>query len=76
MFMYFLEKTMKTIFYFKQLPWFILMINLFVSNLALAAAHPNMYINQDEIDAIKAKVDAGIEPWASGYIDTMLIAKY
>ena len=65
---------MKTIFPFKQLVWFILLMNLLTFNLVLAGPHPNMYLNQEEIDAIKTKVDAGIEPWASGYIDTMFAA--
>ncbi len=32
-----------------------------------AAADPNMFLNQTEIDAIKLKVDAGAAPWADAY---------
>ena len=31
------------------------------------AAHPNSFLNQNEIEAIKAKVSAGQQPWASAY---------
>ena len=65
---------MKTIFIFKRLAWFILMVNLFASNLVSAETHPNMYLNQEEIDAINSKVNANIEPWKSAYSQTISAA--
>jgi hypothetical protein len=35
------------------------------------AVHPNMYINSDEIAAIKSKISAGEQPWKNAF-DTML----
>jgi len=40
---------------------------LLIPGLAMAASHPNMYLNQDEIDAIKIKISANEEPWTSAY---------
>ncbi|HHI94771.1 MAG TPA: DUF5011 domain-containing protein [Gammaproteobacteria bacterium] len=33
----------------------------------MAGSHPNMYLNQAEIDAIKNKLNANMEPWSSAY---------
>ncbi len=41
---------------------------------AVAGPHPNMYLNQAEIDAIKAKVSANVDPWASAYSKVMAAA--
>jgi len=34
---------------------------------AVAGSHPNMYLNQAEIDAINSKVSGNVEPWSSAY---------
>jgi len=41
---------------------------------AVAGSHPNMYLNQSEIDAIKSKVSGNIEPWSSAYSKMMSAA--
>ncbi|NOZ53111.1 MAG: hypothetical protein GXP08_08215, partial [Gammaproteobacteria bacterium] len=54
---------------------FILM--LFVvstQQVVLAGPHPNMYLNQEEIDAIKTKVSANLQPWAGAYSKVMSAA--
>jgi len=48
----------------------IVLISLILPSQAFAQtsfAHPNMYLNQSEIDAIKAKVAANQEPWKTAY---------
>jgi len=40
---------------------------MFSAQVAVAGPHPNMYLNQAEIDAIKIKVDAKEEPWFSAH---------
>ncbi len=53
---------------YTKMLWLVLMINVFFINVVKAeGAHPNMYLNQAEIDAINVKVKAGEEPWASAY---------
>ena len=34
---------------------------------ATGPTHPGMFINQQEIDAVRAKISAGQEPWTSAY---------
>jgi len=34
---------------------------------AVAGPHPNMYLNQAEIDGISSKVSGNVEPWSSAY---------
>lgn len=48
---------------------FAVVASILFAQAAVAGSHPNMYINQAEIDAITVKVNAGIEPWASAYLD-------
>jgi hypothetical protein len=43
-----------------------LFLFIFISTLA-AGVHPNSFINQSEINAIKAKVNTGVAPWKSAY---------
>lgn len=45
------------------------------AQLAVAASHPNMYINQEDIDAIKNKVTANVQPWAGAYSKVIEAAK-
>ncbi len=45
------------------------------AQLAVAASHPNMYINQKEIDAIKNKITANTQPWAGAYSTVISAAK-
>ena len=33
--------------------------------------HPRVYVNQQEIDAVKAKITAQAEPWYSAYLDVL-----
>ncbi|MCF6225598.1 MAG: alginate lyase family protein, partial [Xanthomonadales bacterium] len=47
---------------------------MFFSQMAVAGPHPNMYLNQAEIDGIKAKVAAETEPWFSSYTQVMTAA--
>ncbi len=52
----------------RQLLIGILIVKLFISSSVTAQnSHPNVFINQAEIDAIKIKVNANIEPWSSAY---------
>ena len=45
----------------------VFIISVITAQAAIAGPHPNMYLNQSEIDAIKSKVSANAEPWASAY---------
>lgn len=45
----------------------ILALSVGVQCVVQAWSHPNMYLDAQEIEAIKAKVQAGEEPWASAY---------
>ena len=40
----------------------------------VAGPHPNMYLNQAEIDAINSKVSGNVEPWSSAYAKVMSAA--
>jgi len=40
----------------------------------VAGPHPNMYLNQAEIDAINSKVSGNVEPWSSAYSKVMSAA--
>ncbi|MCF6325340.1 MAG: DUF5011 domain-containing protein [Gammaproteobacteria bacterium] len=44
------------------------------AQIAMAGSHPNMYLNQAEIDAIKIKIEANEEPWASAYSQVLSAA--
>ncbi|MCF6348777.1 MAG: alginate lyase family protein [Flavobacteriaceae bacterium] len=44
-----------------------LMLFTFSSNLFFAQQHPNMFLNASEVASIKAKIDAGQEPWTTAY---------
>lgn len=46
---------------------FFTLIHICSSASALAATHPNMYLNQAEINAIKQKIDSGAEPWKEAF---------
>jgi len=61
-----------TVQFLGQIRWIALPVNLFIAfalsaQIAVADPHPNMYLNQTEIDAIKVKVDNEVEPWFSAY---------
>lgn len=46
---------------------FLLLLNQVTQVNAQSASHPNIFLNQTEIDAIKQKIAANEEPWISGY---------
>jgi len=55
---------------------FILITWMVAASAAIAAGpqHPNMYLNQAEIDAISSKVSGNVEPWKSAYDKVMSAA--
>ncbi|MCF6263001.1 MAG: alginate lyase family protein [Xanthomonadales bacterium] len=58
---------------FKQLLLSMAMVLLF-AQITVAGPHPNMYLNQVEIDGINGKVAAETEPWFSSYTQVMAAA--
>lgn len=53
---------------------FSIFIALLFTQTAVAGPHPSMYLNQAEIDGIKAKVATETEPWFSSYTQVMAAA--